>query len=229
MVSICFGQQYWDLFSEQFFATTGSVEPRPAKIVLVTDVPRETPEWIESHAIGEGLPLYAYYRAAVDYVDTEWVWGVGFDDLIEPAAFEPFDCDADCLVFPAKMMGEGLPPGAMCSYHTGPQGYETMYEGGPNPMLGSFWHRASVLREIPWRDHDFGDWTHWAEMSYFGKTLAHSDRVVATWLRREGSASLRWNPDGINAVWAFQEALRSGRVPYPGAEVTDEVVAPIVG
>lgn len=212
VVSISYGP-YWELFSEQFFATTGPLDPKPAKIVLVTDIVRETPDWIEQHTLGEGLPLYAYYTEAMRHVESEWTWGCGFDDLMEVDALHDFDSDADIHGHP-----EHMSDGGYCAYRGG---YESMHNGGPNPMVGSFFHRTALLREIPWREHDFADWTQFSECAHFGKTLSMEDRPIATWARHPLSASLQWNPTGVEEVWSFQEALRSGRVPYPGSPVTE--------
>lgn len=207
VVSICFNDLYWGKFADQFFATTGATNPRPAKVVLVTNVPRETPDWIENHAIGDGLPLYRYYNEAVRHVDTEWTWGVGFDDLIELSAFTPFVSTADIHGHP-----EHMSEGGYCAYAGG---YEEMHLGGPNPMVGSFFHRTALLREVPWPEHDFGDWTQFATCAHLGKTLSYEDRPIATWSRHPDSASLQWNPSGIQEVWDHLAALASSVEPVP--------------
>lgn len=216
-ISISFGP-YFDLFSQRFFDTTEALNPRPVKIVLVTDVDRDVPDWIEQHTLGEGLPLYAYYNEAVKYVESEWTWGCGFDDWMEVDAFHDFQSDADCHGHPEKM-GDGS--GAICSYGGG---YSEMPLGGPNQMLGSYFHRTALLREMPWREHDFADWTHFSEMAFFGKTVSFEDRCIATWARHEKSASLQYNPSGIEQVWQHHRDLAEGRIAFPGAPVAEVAV-----
>ena len=205
VVSISYGP-YWDSWSEQFFATTGSLDPRPAKIILCTDVPRECPDWIVNVVLGVDRPMMAYYNRAVEEVETEWTWGVGFDDLIEVSAFLPFESDADIHGHP-----EHMSDGGYCKYAGG---YEQMHLGGPNPMVGSFFHRTALLREIPWPELDFGDWCQFASCAAAGKTLSFEDRPIATWTRHSESASLQWNPSGIQEVWDWLAALNVA-VPSP--------------
>lgn len=218
VVSICFGDRYWQEYRGQFFEQIRAASPR-AKAILVTDVPRETPDWVEQHTFTGHM--YAMYQHAIQYVDTAWVWGVGFDDLILPGAFEDWESDADILGHPEHMFGATSDD---CSYLGG---YEDMWRhGGPNPMLGSFWTRTALMREIPWREHDFADWSFFAECAYFGKRLEMSDRFVASWNRHEGSASSVFNPTGLIQVQEFLGHLREGRVPHAGAAVLESVPSP---
>jgi hypothetical protein len=65
IIATCYGD-YWDTFHEQWEASIAALDPAPARVILVSDVPREVPPGVDNIVIGPAHPLAALMRAQVD-------------------------------------------------------------------------------------------------------------------------------------------------------------------
>lgn len=207
LVTACYGD-YWERFSEQWIAAIEATDPQPDSVVLATDVQRPVPSWCVEVVLGKGLHMADYFNSGVGCASTEWVMCIGFDDAVLPGAFEPFETEADCYLFP--MVFGGAMEGNGLARYLG--GFEQMPNNMHNPMAGGFLHRTSLLREMPFRRMSYFDWAHFSEMAYFGKTVEDSPTPRAVWVRHGTAHAIAPRPDYHAEVYAFNERLKAGLV-----------------
>ncbi len=204
VVSICYGDDYWDRFSDAWFDSIRATDPRPDAVFLVTDVRRPVPAWV-SNVVAPGH-MAEMWNAGIAHVDTEWCWPCGFDDVFLPAAFEPIVSDADAVFFPHELGGDA----------SGRIGYLGGYEILPtldtNPMCGGAIHRTALLREIPLRSVGYCDWVHFSEMSHFGKSIEFRDEPRLIFVRHDDAFSVLPNYPLIQQSLDFNARLRAGLV-----------------
>lgn len=211
-VTVAFGD-YWGRFGDQYLTMAEALDPAPARMIVVTDVPREGSGRVDTVCAGEGLHIADYWNYGNSLVDTEWVWGHGFDDLMYPSAFDGFDSDADCHGFAQMQTGDFT---GVVKYEGG---FEGMHLERGNPMYGAYFHRTTLMWEMPYRPLNLIDWAHFSEMSYFGKTVDTENKVIGTWARRADSWSGASAPF-VQELFQWQDALSQGRVSRPGAPVS---------
>lgn len=204
VIATCYGT-YWDTFHEQWEASIAALDPAPARIILVSDVPRQVPAGVDNIVIGPAH-MTDYWMVGAMAASTEWVSLSGFDDVWLPDAMTPFDTDADVYGFPVIMTGLGS---GVFAYSGG---YEDILRVQHNPMLGDFFYRRSLLEDIPMRRVGYMDWVHFAEMRYFGRTFDAGGPPRAYKTRHPQAISLVHNPAFQWEVDDFKARLLAGQI-----------------
>ena len=203
IVTACYGQ-YWDQFSQAWEQSIVMLDPRPAEIVLVTDVPRSI-QRVRNIVIGQAH-MADYFNAGAKAAETEWVVVAGFDDIWLPHAMSSFQTDADAYGYPMILTGirQGL------FGYSG--GFESILNVSHNPMLGGFFHRRKLLKEIPFRRFGWYDWAHFAEMRYLGRTFDAGQEPRSLMVRHDKAHSLVGNAAYQREIDDFKAQLRAGNV-----------------
>jgi len=203
VVATCYGD-YWETFHESWRSAIVALDPAPAQVILVTDVPRPVPG-VTNIVIGDAH-MADYWMVGALAADTTWVALSGFDDVWETDAMAPFDTDADVYGFPVRMSGLMSGPFA----YTG--GFETICHVGYNPMLGDFFYRRDLLERLPLRRIGYMDWAHFAEMSHFGYRFDAGGPVRASKLRHPAAFSLVNDPTCQREIDDFKARLNAGLI-----------------
>lgn len=204
VIATCYGD-YWDLFGEQWQASIARLNPAPAEIILVSDVPRPVPDDVRNIVIGPAH-MADYWNVGAMAATTEWVSLSGFDDVWLPDAMEPFQTEADVYGFPVVMTG------LMAGRFAYAGGYESILEVAHNPMLGDFFYRRALLEEIPLRRIGYMDWAHFAEMRYFGRTFDAGGPPRAYKTRHPQAFSLVNDPTCQREIDDFKARLVAGLI-----------------
>lgn len=202
---------YWDRFGAQWIATIEGVDPQPTQVILVTPTIRPAPSWVQQ-VLHDDLHMGMMLNAGVTAVEATWVHHHGLDDLLLVGAYEPVHTSADCISFP-HLYGGDL--NGVAAYSGG---YEEMYLLGNNPMLGGFFHRTQLLREMPYRRLGYCDEAHFAEMAWFGKSIAVTAVPRSIWVRHPDAHSYNANHMFQVEVNAFKQRLVHGLVQMGVAE-----------
>lgn len=206
VVTSCYGDGgYWDMFGDQWLGTIAATDPQPTQVILVTDTPRPVPSWVTQVPCTDrhmGMML----NEGVKHVTATWVHHHGIDDLLMIDAYTDIDTDADVINYP-HVYG-GMMSG-LAQYRGG---FEEMWRLPNNPMLGGFFHRTQVLRDIPYRRFGWCDEAHFCEMAYFGKQLHVTDRPRSVWVRHPAAHSINGNQAFQDEVNAFKARLEAGLV-----------------
>lgn len=203
-VTSCYND-YWDLFGAQWLATVAACDPQPVQVILVTDAPRDAPDWVTQISC-EDRHMGMMLNEGVKHVTTEWVHHHGIDDLLAEDAYTDVETAADVISFP-HLYGGGM--SGLAQYQGG---FETMWQMRNNPMLGGFFHRTQVLRDIPYRRYGWCDEAHFCEMSYFHKSLHVTDRPRSIWIRHPRAHSISSNAAYQDEVNAFKGRLAAGLI-----------------
>lgn len=204
VIATCYGT-YWDTFHAQWEASIARLDPAPAEIILVSDVPRPVPDGVRNIAIG-AAHMTDYWMVGAMASSTTWVSLSGFDDVWLPDAMTPFDTDADVYGFPVIMTG--LVSG-MFAYAGG---YESILDVAHNPMLGDFFYRRDLLEVMPLRRMGYMDWAHFAEMRYFGRTFDAGGPPRAYKTRHPQAISLVNDPGFQREIDDFKARLLAGQI-----------------
>ena len=194
---------YFERFATAFFESLESAQCENA--ILVSDKAVPVPSFVNL-IVKNFAGTYDFCNTANEALDSEWGLHMGFDDLLLPNALEPIESDADVYGWPHRM--EGISTGL--SAYSG--GYEQMVSLDYNPMEGGFAYRKSLLQEIPFRDVTLFDWSHFCELSHFGKTVEFSGTPRTVWIRRPDCLSLNNVDETHQEVYEFQEKLRVGLI-----------------
>ena len=205
ILTVTYGD-YWSRYGESWLETVAEADPQPAKVVLVSDVPVDVPQWVTLIVAGEGLYVSDYVNIGVGEIDSEWLFSFGVDDLLLPGALESLTVDTDAYVWPLFYGGN------MKGQIDYLGGYDECYLLRYNTMRVYAMHRTSLMREIPYRRIHYHDDAHWAEMAYFGKTVTFSDTPRAVWVRHDDALSFTNNPDWQREVNDFKDRLAAGLV-----------------
>jgi len=203
-ITSCYND-YWDLFGAQWLNTVAACDPQPVQVILVTDAPRDAPDWVTQIPCDDrhmGMML----NEGVKHVTTEWVHHHGVDDLLIEDAYTDVETDADVIAFPHLLGGtqQGL------AQYQG--GYETMWQLPHNPMLGGFFHRTRLLQEIPYRRFGWCDEANFCELAWFGKTLHVTDRPRSVWVRHDRAHAMFGNPAYTEEMNGFKGRLAAGLI-----------------
>lgn len=204
VIATCYGD-YWDTFHEQWEASIAALDPAPARIILVSDVPREVPPGVDNIVIGPAH-MTDYWMVGALAATTTWVSLSGFDDVWMPDAMTPFTTDADVYGFPVIMTGLGS---GIFAYQGG---YESILDVMHNPMLGDFFYRRDLLERLPLRRMGYMDWAHFAEMRYFGYRFDAGGPVRAYKTRHPQAISLVNRPDFQHEIDSFKARLLAGLI-----------------
>lgn len=206
IVTSCYGDGgYWDLFGDQWLSTVAACDPQPSQVILVTDTPWHVPSWVTQvpfHDRHMGMML----NEGVRHVTAEWVHHHGIDDLLMVDSYADIDTTADVISYP-HIYG-----GMMSGIAQYRGGFETMWQVPNNPMLGGFFHRTQVLRDIPYRRYGWCDEAHFCEMAYFGKTLHVTERPRSVWVRHPAAHSINGNQAYQDDVNGFKARLAAGLI-----------------
>lgn len=203
VVATCYGD-YWDTFGDQWQASIAALDPPPAEVILVSDVPHDV-DGVWNIVIGPAH-MADYWMVGALASQTEWVSLSGFDDVWATDAMTPFETTADVYGFPVMMTG--LRSGLFA--YTG--GYETICHVGYNPMLGDFFYRRDLLERLPLRRMGYMDWAHFAEMSHFGYRFDAGGPVRAYKTRHPAAFSLVNDPDCQREIDEFKVRLNAGLI-----------------
>ena len=204
VVATCYGD-YWDTFHEQWEASIAALDPQPAEVILVSDVPRPVPEGVRNIAIGEAH-MTDYWMVGALAAETEWVSLSGFDDVWLTDAMTPFTTDADVYGFPVIMTG------LMSGLFAYQGGYEDILHVAHNPMLGDFFYRRDLLERVTLRRMGYMDWAHFSEMRYFGYRVDAGGPPRAFKTRHPQAISLVNRPDFQQEIDAFKVRLLAGLI-----------------
>ena len=207
VVSVCYGD-YWDKFSDAWIEAISMLDPAPAEVILVSDVPRDIAG--VRNLVMQQDHMADYFNAAAMAAGTEWVLAMGFDDLLMPEAMSSFATDADAYGYPMMMTG------AMQGFFGYSGGFESILDVSHNPMLGGCIHRRRLLEEIPWRRFGWFDWAHFAEMRYFDRTFDSGEMPRAFMVRHDRAHSLRGDSSYQHEMDHFKAQLRSGLIEIGG-------------
>lgn len=204
IMSMAYGD-YWDIWHKQWIENLEATDPKPDRVLLISDTKKDVPSWVENIAIGS-KEMYQYANVGVMLADTEWISWHGLDDMYLPDAFLPFDESGDVYGYPHIMQGlrDGL------AQYVG--GYETMYDLPHNPMLGGFFHRRLTLLEIPYRRYGYMDEVQFCEMSWFKKKAVFGDKPRSIWYRHDRAHAMWHNDQHRNEANEFKQRLISGAI-----------------
>jgi hypothetical protein len=203
VVATCYGD-YWEKFSARWLASIATLDPAPAEIILVSDVPHTVPG-VRNIVIGPAH-MADYWNVGAWAADTTWVSLSGFDDVWMPDAMTPFDTTADVYGFPVMMAGLMSGPFAYGG------GFDSIRHVGHNPMLGDFFYRTDLLLRMPLRQIGYMDWAHFCEMQYFGRTFDAGGPIRATKMRHPAAFSLVNDPTCQRELDAFKVRLNAGLI-----------------
>ena len=196
---------YWDDWGSRWLENLESLSTKPDRIMLLSDEKKDVPSWVENIAIGR-RHMSQYVNIGAQLAETEWVCWQGLDDLYLDNAFLPFDESGDVYSYPLLLAGmmQGI------FQYSG--GYEQMYNLGHNPMLGGFFHRRSLVLEIPYRRYGWLDQIQFIEMSWFGKKVVFSDVPRGIFYRHANAHSIAGNPLFEEEAQQFREKITSGQI-----------------
>lgn len=210
IIATCYGD-YWDTFHAQWERSIAGLNPAPAEVILVSDVPRPVPDGVRNMVIGPAH-MTDYWMVGALAAETEWVSLSGFDDVWLPDAMVPFATDADVYGFPVILTG------LMSGLFAYRGGYDDILDVAHNPMLGDFFYRRALLEEIPLRRVGYMDWHHFAEMRYFGRTFDAGGPPRAYKTRHPQAISLVNDPTFQHEIDDFKVRLRAGLIQKGVAE-----------
>lgn len=203
VVATCYGD-YWERFSERWLASIEALDPRPAQVILVTDVLRPL-AGIDNIVIGS-RHMSDYWNVGVKYASAEWVALSGFDDEWLPDAMEPFDTDAGVYSYPTILAGERE---GVWRYGGG---YDAITTDGDNPMVGGYFHRREVLERFPLRRLAYSDWAQFCELSRAGVRIEFSNRPRHIFHRHPSAFSLTGDSDHLAEIATFKARLNAGLI-----------------
>lgn len=200
-------KRYWDKFGAQFTAMAESMNLRPAKLILVTDVMADFPDWWTVVPFWDER-IWPAFDKALDVVESEWVMLIGVDERL----------DSDFLVG-LELVGDAV---HVSCRHAGGECHASLGEwqsilGTGRHMPGFRATRMDVLREVPERCHKWRDWIGWLELAYWGASVSFDKRAKMFHFEDEEQTSYHADPAAVAEVYDFLGHLRAGRV-IPGPE-----------
>jgi hypothetical protein len=204
VMSIAYGN-YWDNWGKRWLENLESLSTQPDRIMLLSDEKKNVPAWVENIAIGD-RHMSQYANVGANLADTEWIVWHGLDDLYLDDAFLPFDESGDVFSYPHILGGivQGI------AQYSGQ--YETMYNLDWNPMLGGFFHRRSLVLEIPYRKYGYMDEVQFCEMAWFNKKVVFDDKPRSIWYRHDNAHAMWHNEVFRNEANDFKYKLRNGQI-----------------
>ena len=199
--------RYWEKFGAQFTAMAERLNPRPAKLILVTDVEAEFPGWWTVVPYWDER-VWPAFDKALDHVESEWVMLIGVDEQLDPDFLVGLDLVGDAVHVSCRhRSGE-------C--HANQNEWESLLETG-NHMPGFRATRLEVIRRIPERCHKWRDWIGWLELRAHGAKVGFDKRAKMFHWEDEEQTSYHPDPQATAEVREFITHLRAGRV-IPGPE-----------
>jgi hypothetical protein len=195
-------QRYWDKFGASFTQMAEAMNPRPAKLILVTDVEAEFPDWWTVLPFWDER-VWPAFDKALEYVESEWVMLIGVDERLDPDFLVGLELKGDAVHVSCRH--------ASGECHASQHNWQSMILTGDH-MPGFRATRMAVLREVPERCHKWRDWIGWLELRVWGAEV-HFDKR-AKMFHFEDEEQVSWHPDdaAVAEVRRFFEDVKAGRV-----------------
>jgi hypothetical protein len=204
-----FNQPYWDRYGARFVAMSEALNPRPAQLIVVTEVEAEFPEWWTVVRFWDDR-VWPAFDKALDYATTEWVMLCGVDEQFDSDFFVDLPLAGD-VVNVSGRWGNGN-----ACYGT-PSQWMNLLDLGHNGMPGLQMIRLEVQRKYPQRLHKWRDWISWAELRWHGVQASFDTRQKFVWCYEPGQTSFEADRAAEMEILCFISDLKTGRV-IPGPE-----------
>ena len=91
-----FNQKYWDRYGARFVAMSEALSPRPAQLIVVTEVEADFPDWWTVVRFWDDR-VWPAFDKALDYATTEWVMLCGVDEQFDPDFFADLPLAGDVV------------------------------------------------------------------------------------------------------------------------------------
>lgn len=167
VVSCLYGDTH-DEFEERWWEAVSSLAPSPREVVVATDCVMD----------GWTHPQARHLQAAVEQVETEWVWFLDIDDLAFPDALEGLDevaADVWQLGYLRSDGEEYIPPQLSAA---------EVLAAGRNPFVAGSCVRTEAFRKVGgFRDIALQDWGLWRSLAAADATFQSSKRAHFHYMR----------------------------------------------
>lgn len=170
-VSCLYGDTH-DQFEERWWEAVSLLNPAPRECVVATDCPMD----------GWTHPQARHLQAAVEQVETEWVWFLDIDDVAFPDALEGLDQVTAAVWQFGYLRSDGeiyLPPQLTAA---------EVLAAERNPFVAGSCVRTEAFRRVGgFRDIALQDWGLWRALAAADATFQSSGRAHFHYMRHSAT------------------------------------------